>query len=60
MAAAIKDQLGMFSTLPVSPEQAIALREKHSVYMTNSGRINIAGATLDSIPKLASAILDIL
>jgi len=60
MSAAVKDQLGMFSTLPVSVDQAIALREKHSVYMTNSGRINIAGASLDNIPKLASAILDVL
>jgi len=60
MAAAVKNQNGMFSTLPVSKAQAEALREKHSVYMTNSGRINIAAATADNIPRLATAILDVL
>jgi aspartate aminotransferase len=60
MAEAVKNQNGMFSTLPVSKEQAEALRQDHSVYMTNSGRINIAGANSENIPRLASAILDVL
>lgn len=60
MAAAVKNQNGMFSTLPVSKSQAEALRKKHSVYMTNSGRINIAAATAENIPRLATAILDVL
>ncbi len=60
MAAAVKNQNGMFSTLPVSKAQAEALRADHSVYMTNSGRINIAAANTENIPRLAKAILDVL
>ncbi len=60
MAAAIIDQNGMFSTLPLSVEQVHRLRSEHSVYMTNSGRINIAGANSTNIPALADAILKVL
>jgi len=60
MAAAIVNQNGMFSTLPLSPEQTQALREKHSVYVMNSGRMNIAGANANNIPRLADAILAVL
>jgi len=60
MAEAVKNQNGMFSTLPVSKEQAEALRNDHSVYMTNSGRVNIAGANSENIPRLAKAILNVL
>lgn len=60
MAAAIKNQNGMFSTLPLSPAQAERLRDEHAVYLMNSGRINIAGANANNIPKLAKAILDVL
>ena len=44
MAAAVIDQNGMFSTLPLSVDQARKLRSDFSIYMTDSGRINIAGA----------------
>ena len=60
MAAAIKNQNGMFSTLPLSPEQAERLRTDHAVYLMNSGRINIAGANASNIPRLAEAILAVL
>ncbi|NNE56885.1 MAG: aspartate/tyrosine/aromatic aminotransferase [Hellea sp.] len=60
MADAIIDQNGMFSTLPLSVEQVKRLRAEHSVYMTKSGRINIAGANSSNIPRLAAAILDVL
>lgn len=60
MASAVRNQIGMFSTLPLTVEQAVALREQHSVYLTNSGRINIAGTSSANIPKLASAILAVL
>ena len=60
IAAAVKNQNGMFSTLPLSEAQAIALRERHSVYLTNSGRINIAGTNTTNIPRLAEAILKVL
>lgn len=60
MSRAVKDQNGMFSTLPLSPEQAERLRSEHAVYIMNSGRINIAGANASNIPRLAAAILDVL
>ena len=60
IAAAVKDQNGMFSTLPLSVDQARKLRSDYSIYMTDSGRINIAGANADNIPRLAQAILDVL
>ncbi len=60
MSAAVVNQNGMFSTLPLSPMQAIKLREEYSIYMTNSGRINIAGTNNENIPRLATAILSVL
>lgn len=60
IAAAVKDQNGMFSTLPLSVEQARKLRSDYSIYMTDSGRINIAGANAENIPRLAEAILAVL
>ena len=60
MAAAVKDQNGMFSTLPLSVDQARKLRSDYSIYMTDSGRINIAGANNENIPRLAEAILAVL
>ena len=60
IAAAVKDQNGMFSTLPLSVDQARKLRSDYSIYMTDSGRINIAGVTEQTIPRFASAVLDVL
>jgi aspartate aminotransferase len=60
MAAAVIDQNGMFSTLPLSVDQARKLRADYSIYMTDSGRINIAGANSENIPRLAEAILAVL
>ncbi len=60
MSAAVKDQNGMFSTLPLSVDQARKLRSDYSIYMTDSGRINIAGANDENIPRLAEAILAVL
>lgn len=60
IARAVKDQNGMFSTLPLSKAQAEKLRSEHAIYIMNSGRINIAGANASNIPRLAEAILDVL
>jgi len=60
MSAAVKNQNGMFSTLPLTKAQAVALREKHSVYLTDSGRVNIAGTTTTNIPRFAEALLSVL
>lgn len=60
IARAVKDQNGMFSTLPISREQAIRLRDEHAIYMTNSGRMNIAGANASNVPQVAEALLNVL
>jgi len=60
MASAIKNQNGMFSTLPLSKEQVAVLSQDHAVYLMPSGRINIAGANASNIPILAKAILNVL
>lgn len=60
MAAAITAQKGMFSLLPVTPEQAEQLRSEYSVFLLNSGRINIAGARVETIDRLADCILSVL
>ena len=60
IARAVIDQNGMFSMLPVTKDQAVRLREEHAIYMTNSGRINIAGANASNIPAVAQALLDVL
>ena len=50
---AIGRQEGMFSLLPVTPADVMALREKHGVYMPTSGRINIAGLKLADVARVA-------
>jgi len=60
IARAIIDQNGMFSTLPLSQAQAEKLRSDHSVYIMNSGRMNIAAASSSNIPRLADSILKVL
>lgn len=54
--APLAHQNGLFSTLPVTPEQVKQLREEHAIYMAGSGRINIAGLTMGNIDKFIGAI----
>ena len=49
----------MFATLALSKEQIERLRADHGVYMAGSGRINIAGLTLNSLPKFVAALGDV-
>jgi len=60
MSRAIKDQNGMFSTLPLTAAQAEQLRNDHAIYIMNSGRMNIAGANTSNIPRLADKILSVI
>lgn len=60
MAEALARQKGMFSMLPISKDQAELLRSEHSVYLLDSGRINIAGAQDEVIDRLAAAVLSVL
>ncbi|MBX9884466.1 MAG: aromatic amino acid transaminase [Novosphingobium sp.] len=52
-------QKGLFSMLPLSGEQIMALRERHGVYMAGSGRINIAGLTTGNIETFIAALKDV-
>ena len=49
-------QNGLFSVLPLSKDEVVRMREEHGIYMAGSGRINIAGLTMDNIDKFISAI----
>jgi aspartate aminotransferase len=52
----IECEKGMFSFLGLSAEQAIRLREEHSVYMLDSSRINVAGVNAMNLEYLAQSV----
>ncbi len=52
-------QNGLFSVLPVSKEQVAQLRDDHGIYMAGSGRVNIAGLTMDNIDKFIAAVAEV-
>jgi aromatic-amino-acid transaminase len=54
--SALTGQYGMFSTLPLSPDQVRVLREVHAIYMPSSGRINVAGLTPATVPRFVAAL----
>jgi aspartate/tyrosine/aromatic aminotransferase len=56
----ITKQNGMFSFSGLNKEQVQTLREKHSIYIVGSGRINVAGITADNMDALCSAIAEVL
>lgn len=49
----------MFAFTHITAEQAKALREKHAVYMLESGRISVCGLTKDNASYVANAIADV-
>ncbi|BBC71992.1 aromatic amino acid aminotransferase [Altererythrobacter sp. B11] len=57
--APLAEQNGMFAMLKVSKEQVQQLREEHGIYMAGSGRINIAGLTMNNLPKFVAALADV-
>ena len=56
----IERQRGMFSFSGLGPGQVAQLREKHSIYIVGSGRINVAGITSGNIDRLCEAIAEVL
>jgi aromatic-amino-acid transaminase len=58
--AFIADQFGMFSMLPLSKAQVVALREKHAIYMADSGRFNVVGIADDGIDRFCAAVKEAL
>ena len=53
-------QKGMFSVLPVTPEQVLQLRERHAIYMADSGRFNICGLSDEQVDRFAAAVLEVI
>ncbi len=49
-------QEGMFSLLPLDPQEIAGLRQEHGVYMAGSGRINIAGLLEHDVGRFANAL----
>jgi aspartate/tyrosine/aromatic aminotransferase len=56
----IEQQRGMFSFTGLTKKQVRALREKHSIYILDNGRINVAGMNEDNIDAICQAIADVL
>ena len=54
--APLARQNGMFAMLPLDKEQIETLRKDHGIYMAGSGRINVAGLTMDNIDKFIGAL----
>ncbi|MFG3343912.1 aromatic amino acid transaminase [Streptomyces sp. NPDC048018] len=59
-ARALAGQKGMFSMLPLGPEEMLRMRRRSGIYGTTAGRINIAGVPAHRIPFLAQGIADAL
>ncbi|WP_329417856.1 amino acid aminotransferase [Streptomyces sp. NBC_01268] len=59
-ASALAGQKGMFSMLPLRPDQMARMRRRSGIYGTTSGRINIAGVPAHRIPFLAQGIAEAL
>jgi aspartate/tyrosine/aromatic aminotransferase len=55
--AYIGGQHGMFSMLPLSPDQVLALRKDHGIYMAGSGRFNVVGLSDDNVDGFAAAVV---
>ncbi len=53
-------QKGMFSFSGLTETQVDALRERYSIYMVKSGRINVAGINRGNVDYLCEAIAEVL
>jgi len=58
--AYIGKQYGMFSMLPLTPEQVVGLRGKHAIYMADSGRFNVPGIADAALERFIAAIVETL
>lgn len=56
----IERQHGMFSFTGLTVEQVKRLRSEYSIYIVDSGRINVAGITPSNLPILCKAIAEVL
>jgi aspartate/tyrosine/aromatic aminotransferase len=56
--AYIGEQYGMFSMLPVTVEQVRDLRERHAIYMADSGRFNVIGMADAAVDRFIAAVVE--
>ncbi|WP_269845213.1 amino acid aminotransferase [Allosphingosinicella deserti] len=56
--AYINDQNGMFSMLPLTKDQVLALRKDNGIYMADSARINVVGLSDESVEGFARAVVE--
>ncbi len=55
----ITAQIGMFCYSGLTQDEVLEVRKKHSVYLTNDGRVSMAGVTSSNVEYLAQAIHDV-
>lgn len=53
----IAEHRGMFSLLGAAPDQVMAMRQSHGIYMVGDSRINVAGLNAKTVPILAEAMV---
>ena len=58
--AFIGRQFGMFSMLPLTKGQVGQLRERHAIYMADSGRFNVVGMSDGAIDRFTAAVVEAL
>jgi aromatic-amino-acid transaminase len=54
--AYIDEQNGMFSMLPITPEQVLELRKEQGFYMAGSGRFSVAGLSDENVDRFAQVV----
>lgn len=55
----VTSQIGMFCYTGISPDQVLEMREKHHIYLTNDGRVSMAGVTSGNVDYIAAALHDV-
>lgn len=55
----ITTQIGMFSFTGLSPAQVTQMVKKHSIYMTQDGRISVCGVNTKNVKYIAASIKDV-
>ncbi|KAL1930692.1 hypothetical protein VTP01DRAFT_10854 [Rhizomucor pusillus] len=55
----ITDQIGMFSFTGLKAPQVKVLKEKYHIYMTDNGRVSMAGLSTSNIDYFAKAVDDV-
>ncbi|MEP3234047.1 MAG: aromatic amino acid transaminase [Hyphomicrobiales bacterium] len=56
----IAEQSGMFSLLPLTKPQEIALTRDHGIHVVSGGRVNLARLSPEDISKLTNAVHDVM